>query len=58
MTCGYKRRDSNYLLVLARLPANWREDEPGQEGHDNAFYAPVALQLRLHWHKASGRLIK
>jgi len=43
MTCGYKRRESNYLLAPARLPANWREDEPGQGGHDNAFHAPVAL---------------
>jgi len=43
MTCGYKRRESNYLLALARLPASWREDEPGQGGHDNAFYAAVAL---------------
>lgn len=43
MTCGYKRRESNYLLAPARLPAIWREDEPGQGGHDNAFHAPVAL---------------
>ena len=43
MTCGYKRRESKYLLAPARLPAIWREDEPGQGGHDNAFHAPVAL---------------
>jgi hypothetical protein len=43
MTCGYKRRESNYFLALAGLPAKWREDRLGQGGHDNASYAPVAV---------------
>ena len=43
MTCGYKRKESIYLLALARLPASWREDEPGQGGNHNALYALVAL---------------
>ncbi|MFN9626307.1 MAG: hypothetical protein ACK6AT_08600, partial [Planctomycetota bacterium] len=33
----------SYLLAPARLPASRREEDPGQGGNDNAFYAPVAL---------------
>ena len=43
MTCGYKRKEPSYLLAPARLPAIWREDEPGLGAHVNAFYAPVAI---------------
>jgi len=31
------------LHAPARLPASWREDEPGHAGLDNAVYARVAL---------------
>ena len=44
MTCGYKRKESIYLLALARLAARWREDEPGQGGNHNALYALGALR--------------
>ena len=43
MTYGYKWRDPNYHLAPGGLPASWREDQPGQGGHDNASYAPVAV---------------